>query len=237
MNEPIHTDDEAFEDVSTREGYDRWSEIYDDEDNPLIALEEPLVTRLLGDVHRLRVLDLGCGTGRHSVPMSTNGADVVAIDFSTKMIGRAYSKTTSQPIRFVIADIGATLPFSDHAFDRLTCCLVLDHIHNLDSLFSEMARMVKPTGFVLLSIMHPAMTLRGVQARFQLPDSNQRIRVESATHNICDYVRATVQAGFHIDHISEHAVTTEMADKSERARRYVGWPMLLLIRLTVHPKP
>ena len=49
--------------LSTREGYDRWAAIYDSDGNPLVALEEPWMDRLLGDVRGLAVLDVGCGTG------------------------------------------------------------------------------------------------------------------------------------------------------------------------------
>ena len=42
---------------------------------------------------------------------------------------------------------------------------------------------------------------------------------------------AAVRAGLRIDHISEHVVPDELATRMERARRYVGWPMLLMLRL------
>ena len=60
--------------TSVRSGYDRWAVIYDREANPLIALEEPVVREALGDVAGLSVLDLGCGTGRHSVWLAGRGA-------------------------------------------------------------------------------------------------------------------------------------------------------------------
>ena len=50
--------------LTPREGYGRWAENYDGEDNPLVALEEPLVDPLLGDVAGARAIDIGCGTGR-----------------------------------------------------------------------------------------------------------------------------------------------------------------------------
>ncbi|MEL6715814.1 MAG: SAM-dependent methyltransferase, partial [Planctomycetota bacterium] len=53
--------------VGTREGYDRWSECYDDYGNPLIDLEEPVVRQLVGDVRGVQLLDLACGTGRHAL--------------------------------------------------------------------------------------------------------------------------------------------------------------------------
>src|SRR5262245_41576442 len=56
--------------VPTKDGYDRWSEIYEEDGNPLILLEESHVARSLGDVAVLSVLDVGCGTGRHSVRLA-----------------------------------------------------------------------------------------------------------------------------------------------------------------------
>ncbi len=52
---------QPIEHLPTREGYDRWSEIYDDEDNPLLVLEERYLPDLLGDVAGLALVDLGSG--------------------------------------------------------------------------------------------------------------------------------------------------------------------------------
>ena len=59
--------------ASAREGYDRWSPIYDHDANPLLALEGPHMRGLVGDVSGLAVLDLGCGTGRHSLWLAARG--------------------------------------------------------------------------------------------------------------------------------------------------------------------
>ena len=72
--------------VPVREGYDLWSRIYDEEDNPLVVLETNRVRRLLGDVRGLRVADIGCGTGRHAVAAAEAGATVIGVDFSPGML-------------------------------------------------------------------------------------------------------------------------------------------------------
>src|SRR5260221_6936906 len=51
--------------VPTAAGYDRWAEIYESDDNPLIWLEEEHFRPLIGDVRGLTVADIGCGTVRH----------------------------------------------------------------------------------------------------------------------------------------------------------------------------
>ena len=58
----------GYKRIGIIEGYDKWSERYDQESNPLIALEEPITLHLIGQVRGLQVLDLGCGTGRYCLP-------------------------------------------------------------------------------------------------------------------------------------------------------------------------
>ena len=87
--------------LPTQEGYDRWSEIYDDEDNSLVLLEEPHVDRLLNDVHGLSVLDVGCGTGRHAIRLALRGARVTAIDFSAGMLRKARQKPGAERVIFI----------------------------------------------------------------------------------------------------------------------------------------
>jgi hypothetical protein len=75
--------------VPVRDGYDRWSATYDVDGNPFVALEEQHFDEVLGPVAGLRVLDLGCGTGRHAVRLARAGASVEAVDFSDGMLAQA----------------------------------------------------------------------------------------------------------------------------------------------------
>src|SRR4051794_40339135 len=93
-----------------REGYDRWSRIYDHDFNPLQALEEPILRGLVGEVRGLEVLDLGCGTGRHSLWLASQGARVTAIDFSEGMLAEARRKPGAGAIRFDVHDLHEALP-------------------------------------------------------------------------------------------------------------------------------
>ena len=223
MSEPME--------VPTREGYDLWSQIYDDEDNPLIALETAWVTRLLGDVRGLVVADVGCGTGRHAIAMAAAGAHVVGVDFSPGMLAKLRAKPGAGAVRLVRHDLAMGLPFASGSMDRVTCCLVLEHVADLASAFAEMSRISRAGGFVLVSDLHPAMRLLGTQAQFTDPATGRKTRPVGARHQLSDYVIAATRAGLHIDHMSEHVVDKELAARSPRAQKYLGWPLLLLMRL------
>src|SRR6266850_6252865 len=95
--------------LPTREGYDLWAAVYDTDGNPLIALEEPWVERLLGNVRGLSVLDVGCGTGRHAIRLAETGASIQAIDFSAAMLERARQKAGALPIVFQTHDLAQPL--------------------------------------------------------------------------------------------------------------------------------
>ena len=227
--------------VPVQQGYARWSETYDAQDNALIILEEPRVRALLGSVQGLSVADIGCGTGRHTVYMAEAGARVTAIDFSQEMMARAIEKTRDWDIQFVAHDLTDPLPLADEAFDRVLCCLVLEHIADLDGLISEMARICRPGGFVLIAELHPAMFLRRLQARFTDPRTGKKVNVESIRHQISDYVNAALGANLQIECIEEHLADEPLLEKSPRARDYwsefredfdLGWPMLLVVKLS-----
>jgi ubiquinone/menaquinone biosynthesis C-methylase UbiE len=216
--------------VSTRAGYDRWAEVYDGEDNPLVLLEERHLGPLAGDVAGLDVADIGCGTGRHALRWAAAGARVTAVDFSSAMLERARAKQGAQAIIFLQHDLAHPLPLADAAFDRVFCCLVLDHIAALDTFFLELRRLCRLGGKVIISVMHPAMSLRGVQARFIDPGTGRRISPAGHAHQMSDYLMAAVRASLKLEHVSEYAMDSALAAESPRAAGYIGWPMLLLMK-------
>ena len=214
-----------------RAGYDRWALVYDHDANPLPALEEPFVHEAMGDVKGLAVLDLGCGTGRHALRLAEAGADVTAVDFSEGMLAEAHRKAGAGRVRFVVHDLHDPLPMPAGSFDRVVSGLVLEHLRDLDGFFREARRMLRPAGRAVVSAMHPAMFLRGSQARFTDPESGRIVQPGSLPHQLGDFVMAAVRAGFRIDHIGEHAPDAAFADRYPRAEKYVGYPMLVVLGL------
>lgn len=220
--------------LPTREAYDLWAEVYDRDGNPLIALEERHIGALIGEVAGLAVADVGCGTGRHAIRLAAEGARVTALDFSPGMLTAARAKPGAERVRFLRQDVTTPLPFDDGTIDRVLCCLVLEHVADLTGLCVELARVCapRPRGAIVISAMHPAMMERGVQARFYDPRTGERTQPASRPHAISDYVRAAREAGLTVERLDEHAVDESLAAAYPRGARYLGWPMLLLMKLS-----
>jgi ubiquinone/menaquinone biosynthesis C-methylase UbiE len=219
--------------TSVRGGYDRWAAVYDHDANPLPALEEPFVRRAVGDVGGLRVLDLGCGTGRHSVWLAAGGAQVTAVDFSEGMLEEARGKPGAAGVRFLSHDLHDPLPFADGTFDLVVSGLVLEHLRELSPFFAEVHRVLGSGGRAIVSAMHPAMFLRGSQARFTDPESGTVIAPGSLPHQLSDFVMAVLRAGFVVDGIDECSPDEPFAELFPRAGKYVGWPMLVVLQMRV----
>jgi SAM-dependent methyltransferase len=216
---------------SVSRGYNRWAAVYDHDLNPLPALEEPVFRAAVGDVRGLSVVDLGCGTGRHAIWLAAGDALVTAVDFSEGMLAEARAKPGADRVRFLTHDLHQPLPLPGSAFDLMVSGLVLEHLRDLDGFFREAHRVVRPRGRAIVSAMHPAMLLRGSQARFTDPDSGEVIQPGSLPHQLGDFVMAAVRAGFKLDGVDEYAPDAEFAIRYPRAAKYVGWPMLVLLTL------
>ena len=216
---------------SVRKGYDRWAALYDREANPLIAIEEPVVREAIGDVAGLEVLDLGCGTGRHSLWLASAGATVTGVDFSEGMLEEARAKPGAEAVRFLAHDLQQPLPFAAGSFDMVVSGLVLEHLGALGAFFAEARRVLRPGGRAVVSAMHPAMFLKGVQARFTDPASGEKVQPGSFAHSIGEFVVAAVRAGFAIEGVDERAPDADFAARLPRAEKYVDWPMLVVLKL------
>lgn len=89
-----------------------------------------------------RVLDIGCGPGRHASRIAVRtGARVVAADQSPRMVELA----AERGLEAVVADIHE-LPFAAGEFDCVLAAWMLYHVRDLDRGLSEVARVLRPGG-------------------------------------------------------------------------------------------
>jgi len=213
--------------VSTEEGYDRWSEIYDTNKNPLTALDELVFfNHFPNSISDLHIADLGCGTGRVSNMLAKKGALVTGIDGSAGMLTKARNQS-QDTITYQHHNFDAPLPFQNHSFDHVVSCLVLEHLPDLKLFFSEANRICKSGGLVYLTGMHPGMMLKGNEANFTDPVTGDEVRPKGYAHEMADFVNAIQHSGLKLDEMREYNGTTELAADYPKANKYLNWPMLV----------
>jgi SAM-dependent methyltransferase len=103
---------------------------------------------LLGDVHGLRVLDFGCGSGENSFLLARRGADVIGVDISASLIALARRRLdingAGGTASFVVGS-AHDLPLPDNAVDVVFGIAILHHL-DLAASSREVHRVLKPGG-------------------------------------------------------------------------------------------
>ncbi len=107
-----------------------------------------------------RVLDLGCGEGRHVISAYLEpGVDAVGVDLNlddlrtTRDKYEEFAADTDNGSSFVLASANAlSLPFADNSFDKVICSEVLEHIPDYRGALKEIDRVLKPGGLFCASV-------------------------------------------------------------------------------------
>jgi SAM-dependent methyltransferase len=108
-----------------------------------------------------RVLDMGCGAGRHAFEMYRRGADVVAFDQDGDELAGVLElfgamREAGEVPAGAEADIkqgdALSLPFGDEEFDRVVAAEVLEHIPDDTTAISALARVLRPGGTLAVTV-------------------------------------------------------------------------------------
>lgn len=108
-----------------------------------------------------RVLDMGCGGGRHAFALYRRGADVTAFDMDAAELKdvagmfAAMQEAGEAPLGAqarIVRGTAYDLPFADGSFDRIIAAEVLEHLPQDDQAMRELFRVLKPGGLIAVTV-------------------------------------------------------------------------------------
>lgn len=106
-----------------------------------------------------RILDMGCGEGRHAITaymlknVESVGVDLSLADLNTTAdrFSEFVEDNCAKSLSLSVAD-GAHLPFADEYFDKVICSEVLEHIPDYEPVLKELVRVLKTGGILGVSV-------------------------------------------------------------------------------------
>ena len=210
------------------------------EASPFTALyEAPGLRALVPPVAGLRVLDVGCGTGRTTAWLAGAGAEVAGFDASPEMLRQARERVPSAALE--VADLADPLPFGDGSFDLAVASLVMHYVRDWVAPLRELRRVLTPGGAFVLSTHHPGMDIELspsgdyfatelVVDRWSV--AGREVDVRFWRRPLSEMFRAIAVGGFVIDALSEPQPLPETRERfPEVWERLTRRPQFLFLRL------
>ncbi len=119
---------------------------------------------LLGDVKGKNVLELGCGGGQNAIVLAKWGANVVGLDLSTAQLAHSTKLAEREGVatEFVHGNMEDLSQFQNNSFDIVLSSHALGYVEDLNAVYRETARVLKPGGFLVFCFEHPFWLSFGV---------------------------------------------------------------------------
>jgi len=157
-----------------------WDERMGEGNDFFSLLVWPAVERLLCVQVGWRMLDIACGNGLTSRRLLNAGAKVVAIDFSEELVAVAKERDHGRDIDYRIVDVtdyNALVELSPDGFDAALCNMALMDIADICPLMRALARLLRPGGAFVFSILHPCFNNPSVTQMAELADREGRFEM------------------------------------------------------------
>lgn len=218
-------------------------------DGLIAAGEWHQLKNLFPVLYEKKVLDLGCGYGWHCKFAAEQGAaEVLGIDLSRKMIKEARKRNTEDIIEYHVCKI-EEYDYPENMWDCVISNLALHYIENIEKIYQQVYKTLKPGGIFIFNIEHPVFTA-GVRQDWICTDNGKPLYwpiddyfipgerrtyflgcdVVKQHHTLTQILMGLLNNGFEIETVEEAMPPEEMMSipgMKDELRR----PMMLLVKV------
>jgi ubiquinone/menaquinone biosynthesis C-methylase UbiE len=211
--------------LPAEQAYDLWAGTYDEQDNNLLMhLDHEL---MFGseetEWHGRRVLDFGCGTGRHWQTLLGLGVQrLVGVDLSTQMLQKLKDRFPHAEAHQIRDE---RLPmFADGELDVMLSNLTIGYVRDLRPLFGEWSRVLRPGGQVVITDLHPAAIAKGAKRTFTA--RGRSLEIQSYRHDLPSLEEAARASGLGASSFVERRVDEATKIFYERAGALASYALM-----------
>jgi len=176
--------------------FDTWAQVYDEQPNPLLTLEQRFLLRMLPDVRGLDVLDAGCGTGRWLQLLAVQQpASLVGIDTSPQMLQRASEKLGNASTLRLGSCVA--LPAQNSTVDLVLASFVLSYLKSVALFARELHRATRPGATIFVTDMHPG-TAASCDWKRSFKTNGMEEQLPAYDHSLQQIIDAFRASGFEV---------------------------------------
>lgn len=139
----------VFEQIDVAQKYDAY--YHTEFGKEVNRIEEQLITHIIKDFPKSKILELGCGTGHWTEILLKKGHEVIAGDISKAMLDIAKSKNLKAEILEINSE---NIPFNNNSFDVVVSITMLEFVENQTKVIEEIKRVLKPGGWFILGSLN-----------------------------------------------------------------------------------
>lgn len=211
----------------------------------------PYTLQKLGEVKGKYILDLGCGEGGYARALADRGAIVTAVDCSEALLSYVADRAENEGmnIKTLLQNSNDLNKLQDYEFDLVLCSMMLMDVEDLDGTLNEMHRVLKHSGKVFISMLHPCYKpkeskwileedkIKVVITDYFMPTewSGEIKGIETPViyrhRTLSDYMKAFKRKGFLLTDMNEPVPTVEQQKNSARIEWLNKIPMFLFMEL------
>jgi SAM-dependent methyltransferase len=210
--------------------YDQIADMYAERSGQTVS--DPATAALLelaGSVGGLRLLEVACGQGRVARELARRGATVTGLDISAALLAKARACEAEEPlgIRYMYADVTASGLLEGQVFNGVVCNYGLSDIEDLDGLLANVARLLRPGGCFVFSLLHPCFPGWDSDAPSSWPpdggyhqegwwlasNTGYRGRVGASHRMISTYLNSLTRHGLALDQAAEPPLSQGMKER------------------------
>jgi 2-polyprenyl-3-methyl-5-hydroxy-6-metoxy-1,4-benzoquinol methylase len=122
--------------------------------------EMPFILSLIENIENPNVLDIACGSGRHSVALALHGAEVIGVDYSKTMIQEAKKHATAANVtpKFIVGDMESIRTTVEGPFDLIICLgnslALTNDMDSLKKVVKDIFQLLKEGGYFVAQVLN-----------------------------------------------------------------------------------